>query len=431
MAALMTFEMSDTDKVADYREECAALGIAVEPPSINISDFDFVVDDADPGMPLAARRQCQSETLAGKLPVAPRGNDRRSGSPIRRGAIRFGLGAIKGVGGKAVAAILDARQNGAFRDLFDLCERIDLTAVNKGTLEALVCAGAFDQTGAMRRALHDAIPDALGYGQTAQQDRRAGQMGLFSVEPESTAAPPPRLTHAEWSEAEMLAREKAVLGFYITKHPLTKFGQLLDACATTPVGELEKYQDGQEVVLGGMVTNLRTLVSRTGRNAGKNIGIVTLEDLSGKVEGIVFSDDLNRYRSLLVPDTVLFLQGQVDRKREAPALRVTRAVPIDQAVESFTRTMLVDVDETTPVEKLIELFRAHRGECRVYFNVATQDGLVAQIECNPGLRVSCKPDFLAALAAILPPDSWKLLGGKRKIIPTELQPSSPLLPVAL
>lgn len=418
MAALMTFEMNDTDKVAEYREECSALGIAVEPPSINISEYDFVVDDDQ----------------VGSVPTNGSGNgsgDRRHAGVIRRGAIRFGLGAIKGVGEKAVAAILDARQSGGgFRDLFDFCERMDLAAVNKGTLEALVCAGAFDPTGGMRRALHEAIPDALGYGQNAQKDRRAGQMGLFSIEPENTAAPP-RLTNAEWSEAEMLKREKSVLGFYITKHPLTKFEQLIEACSTAMIGELDKHQDGTDVVLGGMVTNLRTLVARTGRNAGKNLGIVTLEDLTGKVEGIVFSDDLVRYRALLVPDTVLFLQGQVDRKREAPALRVSHAVPVEQAVESFTRTMLIDVDDRTPVEPLIALFRAHRGECRVYFNVATLDGLVAQIECNPGLRVSCKPDFLAALGTLLPPDSFKLLGGKRKVIPVELgvAPALPMLSV--
>jgi DNA polymerase-3 subunit alpha len=283
----------------------------------------------------------------------------------------------------------------------------------------------------MRRALAEALPDALGHGQNAQKDRRAGQMGLFSIEPETTAAPIPRLSNAEWSEAEMLSKEKAVLGFYITKHPLTKFETLLESCATTPIGELEKYQDGTDVILGGMVTNLRTLVSRTGRNAGKNIGIVTLEDLSGKVEGIVFSDQLATHRALLVPDAVLFLTGQVDRKRESPALRVSDVVPVDRAIESFARTMLIDVDDHTPVEKLITLFRAHRGECRVYFNVSTLDGSVAQIECNPLLRVSCKPDFLAAVGALIPPDSWKLLGGKRKIIPVEAKSAPTLLSAAV
>ncbi len=429
MAALMTFEMSDIDKVAEYRGECAGMGVTVEPPSVNISEFDFVVESVDAGSeprPSGSGVELEKPSVSVNATIlAPSSNGH--GAVLRRGTIRFGLGAVKGVGEKAVAAIVDARRSGGpFRDLFDFCERVDLFAVNKGTLEALICAGAFDQTGGMRKALFDALERAMTVGQSTQRDRRVGQLALFGGE-EVAAARHPVLSNSEWSEADMLAREKAVLGFYITKHPLTKHKQLLDACATTVIGELEKYQDGSDVVLGGMVTNLRTLVSRTGRNAGKPIGIVTLQDFSGKVEAIVFSDELNRYRSLLVPDTVLFLLGQVDRKREAPALRVSRAVPVEQAVESFARALLIDVDERTPLDELTRVFQSHRGECRVYLNVATRDGWVAEIECNPLLRVAYTPQLAQAMAQIVPPSAVRILGAKRKPIPVEHQePRIPL-----
>jgi len=438
MAALMTFEMADLDKVAEYREECTAMGVAVEPPSINTSRLDFVVEsvatESEPracsATPCgwrgsASASEGQSEPRAQASGVVEVAKD-RNGASLRRGVIRFGLGAIKGVGEKAVTAIVGARKDGPFRDLFDFCERTDLTAVNRGTLEALICAGAFDSTGAMRRALFEAVERAMSVGQDAQRDRRSGQMGLFGVDDASTKpAPSPALSSAEWSEAEMLAREKDVLGFYITKHPLAKFAPLIDACATATTGDMERFADGQEVLLGGLVTNLRTLVARSGRNAGKPIGIVTLEDLSGKIEGIIFSDQLPLCRAMLTPDAVVFLQGQVDRKREAPSLRVSRVVPVDRAPAAFARALLIDIDDATPVDRLLELLRQHRGECRVYLSVPTADGHIAQIECNPGLRVSGSAELLGALADVVPAHAIRLLSAKRKFIPFTLERALP------
>ena len=306
---------------------------------------------------------------------------------------------------------------------------MDLTAVNKGTIEALVCAGAFDGTGAMRKALCDAAERAMAVGQAAQRDRRSGQMALFGGEESSPAAEssPPMLTTAEWPEAEMLAREKAVLGFYITKHPLAKYERLLDACATATTADLTRYKDGDEVTVGGIVTNVRTVTTRTGRNAGKQIGIVTLEDLSGKTEAILFPDDLTRYRALLVPDAVLFVEAAVDRKREAPSLRVSRVVPVDQAPTQFAKALLIDVTEGTPLDELTRLLQAHRGECRVFLNVPTADGLVAQIECNPLIRVTANRTLSEKLSTLLPPGAVTVLSAKRRPIPHRLTPTDPLL----
>ena len=395
MAALMTFEMSNTDKVAEYREECTQMGITIVPPGINASEFDFVVEGS-----------------------ASAGAEGGPDPPQRPAAIRFGLGAIKGVGAKAVAAIVDERQRGGdYHSLFDFCERVDLSAVNRATIEALICAGAFDCTGAMRKALGDALDRAITSGQAAQRDRRNGQLGLFG---DAAAGPPLTevpLSGAEWSEAEMLSRERAVLGFYITRHPLARHERLLEACATATTADLARHRDGDSVVVGGMVSNLRTVTTRSGRNAGKRLGIVTLEDLAGRIDVIVLPDDLVEYRPVLVPDAVVFLEGSVDRKREEPSLRVSRVVTVDQTAEMLAQALLLDVTSEAYLDQLLELLRHHRGECRVYVNVLTADDMIAQIECHPSLRVRCAPALIEALARLLGRGAVCVLGPKRKAIP--------------
>src|SRR3990172_1325012 len=151
------------------------MGIGIEPPSVNTSEFDFVVESGATvsGVRGAAAAPAADSESASR-PSEPSRD--RNGAVLRRGTIRFGLGAIKGVGEKAVGAIIEARERGGpFRNLFDFCERVDLAAVNKGTIEALVCAGAFDGTGAIRKALCDAVERAMAVGQAAQRDRRSGQ----------------------------------------------------------------------------------------------------------------------------------------------------------------------------------------------------------------------------------------------------------------
>ncbi len=422
MAALMTFEMSNTDKVAEYCEDCKEMSISIEPPNINASEFDFVVERQTipaPGSDAAAA----AESASGDGGVGP------AGAP--RNAIRFGLGAIKGVGTKAAAAIVEDRQSsGPFRSLFDFCERVDLSAVNRAAIEALICAGAFDITGAMRNALINALDGAIGLGQATQRDRRAGQMSLFGGDNglPTVDVPEPELSTDEWSEAEMLAREKAALGFYITRHPLASHARLLGACATATTVDLARYKDGDTVIVGGIVSRLRTMTSRTGRNAGRKIGIVTLEDLKGRVEAILFSDNLVKYRPVLVPDALVFLEGVVDRKREEPSVRVTRVVMVEDAQQAFATALLLDVTNDSPIDELVDLLRSHRGECPVYLNVETTDAMVAQIECNPAIRVTCGPKLVRTLVELLGRSAVCVLGPNRRAFPSQASCTSSHVP---
>lgn len=407
MAALMTFEMSSIEKVAEYREACREMGIRIEPPCVNASELDFMVETTRD-----RRRTTKAEVREGTT-----------------SAIRFGLGAIKGIGEKAVAAVVSERQRGGpYRDIFDFCERVDLGAVNRASIEALICAGAFDGTGVMRKAMTDALESAISAGQQVQHDRRVGQMGLFGDEVSSTEyAPKPKFSNAEWTEAEMLAREKAVLGFYITKHPLAHHEPLLAACSVATTADLACMKDGDPVVLGGMITSVRTLVARNGRNSGQQMGVVTVEDMKGRTEAVIFPKELVAYRPLLVPDAVLFFEGNVDRKREEPSLRVSRIIAREQAATAFGRALYLDMNEQTDIHRLAHLLRAHPGECRVYMNVATGDGLIVRIECHPGIRVSCSSELLHELATLVGSEHFRVLTAARRVIPIAVAaPGTPL-----
>jgi DNA polymerase-3 subunit alpha len=215
----------------------------------------------------------------------------------------------------------------------------------------------------------------------------------------------------------MLSREKAVLGFYITKHPLTNCEELLAACATATTVDLGRHSEGACVVLGGMVTGLRTVKTRTGRNAGQMMGLVTIEDLQGKVEAVLFPGELAKFRPLLVPDKVVFVEGEVDRKREEPSLRVSKIVAEEDAARELAKALLVDLGEDTSVSDLVDLLQAHRGSCPVYLHVPAEDGFVAQIACHPGLLVSCEPALLSALAEMLGASAVCVLGPAQRPIP--------------
>jgi DNA polymerase-3 subunit alpha len=377
MAALLTFEMDTTAKIVDHLDECRKLGIDIAPPDINISQNDFTV-------------------------VYRKG---------RRPQIRFGLAAVKGVGEKAVSAILAARQEGGtFRSIFDFCERVDLGAVNRSVVEALVKCGAFDSTGAMRKALIVVLDDALAHGASRAEDRRTGQMALFGGP--GAQAEEPKLPAVQWNEAEMLAHEKATLGFYITKHPLTAHEKTLQKYATARTVDLRRYSDGTEVVLGGMISKMRTVVAKTGRSAGRRMGIVTLEDLQGQVEVILFPNDLERYQPLLVPESVAFFRGQVDRRRQEPSVRVSDVIPLEEADERLSAMVLIRLDSLiTPecLREVAELARRHRGDRPVYLEVLTKDGMKVTIRGGQNMSVRPTGEFLQAMAELVGPQRVEAL----------------------
>ncbi|MCH7871767.1 MAG: DNA polymerase III subunit alpha, partial [Planctomycetes bacterium] len=221
MAAVMTYESGNSGKIAEYLHECryvrqrdGSTGIAINPPDVNVSEMGFTVVYDDEGL-------------------------RERGIEGARGRILFGLSAIGGLGAKAVQAILDSRSDGGrFRDIYEFCERVDLSVVNKAAIESLIKAGAFDKTGAMRRALMETLAGSIEHGQAAQRDKRSGQMSMFADA--GGEPPPPAIPSSEWSEAEMLLHEKQTLGFYITRHPLTQHEAIIKRFGTATTADVKR-----------------------------------------------------------------------------------------------------------------------------------------------------------------------------------------------
>ena len=410
MAALLTFEIGNTEKIAEYIDECRHMGIPVKPPDVNESDEEFTVVYPE------ARRHEGTEARRGAEPRA----SARAALPSEA-AIRFGLAAISGVGHKAVQAIREARREGGrFRDLFDFCERVELTVVNKAVVEALIKAGAFDSTGAMRRALIDVVEKALELGQNAQRDRRAGQLSMFGTLG-SEAAPRPPIGTAEWSDAEMLAYEKATLGFYITKHPLAQYEELVRTFSTTDTAGLTRLAErfdgrpangwrtprGPTVVLGGLISKLRNVAIRQGPSAGQKMVVLTIEDFVGSIDALVFPDLLEQVRPLLKPDTVVFVEGQLDTRREQPSVRVSNVIPIGQARQALTRRVIVRLPSApTSVDllgRIQEVCKSHRGRSEVCFEVTLPDARQAMIRANRGTGVEASDDFLTQMTALVGP----------------------------
>ncbi len=401
MAALLTFESGQTEKVNEYIDECKRMGIDVAPPDVNASDSDFTPDYRDKG----------------------------------RKVIRFGLSAIKGVGMRAVQAIIAARNaGGPFRSIFDFCERVDLSAVNRSVVEALISCGAFDSTGAMRKALMRVADEAIKAGQRAQADRRSGQFSLFGGNgDDADQHNEPSLGTDEWTEAEMLAREKAVLGFYVTKHPLAGCAALIEACATASTVDLNTFVDKTPVVVGGLVTAIRPIILKRGRSEGKKMGVIMLEDLAGKVEVTLMPKEFELYRAALKVDAVLFFRGTVNRTREEPSVRGDEVITAYEAPTKLPECLLLRFDESDGeevLESVLAVCRQHVGRYPVYLEIATGAGQVAVIKCGVSLTVDCSEACLRALAKLIGPERVVCTGPRKRPIPwydvlSQFKPSAP------
>ncbi len=407
-AALLTYESGNTAKVAEYLDECKRIevpggqvGIPIKPPSVNESGAEFT-------------------------PIYSEEDGRREG------AVRFGLAAINGVGQRAIEAIITARnEGGPFRDIYDFCERVDLGLVNKAVLEALIKAGAFDDTGAMRRALCEILDQAIEHGHRAQRDASAGQMSMFGDFQE--AAPPPAIPTVEWTDSEMLAYEKATLGFYVTKHPLTQYETLVQRLGSVDTRTLQKLSDGTPAVLGGLVSKTRNVLIRRGRSEGKKMLIVVVEDFAGSVEVVVFPDQVPKVQHLLKPDSVVFIDGKVDTRREEASVRVDKVIPVEEALAQLCQELIIRVPNTSDgaatLERVRELTRTNPGPTEMYIQIISEDGWRATIRGQRAAQVNPTPAFVARLAQLVGRDNVICCGHRGKFPPPAM-PTGPSAPVA-
>jgi len=293
MAAVLSSDAGDTDKVAAAVAESVRMGIRVLPPDVNESFEDF--------------------TVAGD-------------------AIRFGLAAVKNVGLGSVEAILQARQEtGAFTSLTDVVERVDPRAVNRRVLESLIKAGALDSLGMPRAQLLQLLDEAMEAAQRVQRARASGQTGLFDLSGETAPAEAaaPAGPVEEFSREELLAMEKEMLGLYISDHPLRHVHATLAARINVALDQLLELPDKTPVTVGGLIT----AVKRTTTKGGSAMAFVTLEDLTGSCEVIIFPRAYEQVHFLLKRDAVLVVRGRVDVMEQQAKILADRVMTLEEADE--------------------------------------------------------------------------------------------------
>ncbi len=346
MAAVMSNEINNTDKISVFVAECARMGITILPPDVNKSGLKFtpeeVSDEGVQAVKLARKAKPPAETAGDGQPAdAPpwveeeaRFEDLPSGAPnaaalpadpepvaaatrIHVGSIRYGLAAIKNVGEAAMEAALAERdKDGPFKSLEDFCARVDTKKMNKKSVECLVKCGAFDWSGEGRSQLFSEIDGALGAAASAHRDRESGQVSLFG---DFEVAPKATKTAANavpaWSTSEMLAFEKELLGFYVTGHPLDEYRSELEKPKYTPIAKLGELEDKSTATIAGA---LATVEKRFAKKDGRPFAIVVIEDLSGGLELMIGGRIFPEISALLEPGAVVAVTGRVD-KREEPA----------------------------------------------------------------------------------------------------------------
>ncbi len=371
LAALLSCDMGDTDKVARYIAESRKMGIRVRPPDVNVSLLDFTVED---------------------------------------GEIRFGLGAVKGVGVPAVEAIVAARdKTGApFRTLFEFCERVDTHHTNRIAIEALVKAGAFDRLGQSRAALVESLDAALRAGNRAQRDREAGQLGLFGGGAPPAAAPaessPSPAPVAEWPETQVLAFEKEVLGLYLTSHPLTAHEDVLRAFSSSTTAGLRELPDGRKVTLGGMFCEVKEMFPKSGPNRERKMATARIEDFEGTVSGVLFSEVYAKYAESVKVDRIVFVEATLDRSREEPSLKIDRVIPIERVFQELAGSVTIRLSESaerSALAALKEILEQHHGNCPVYLEVSPLPSVRTLWRLPVTSSVLATPNFVQAVESLM------------------------------
>ncbi|MFM8393575.1 MAG: DNA polymerase III subunit alpha, partial [Acidobacteriota bacterium] len=369
-SAVLSNEITNTEKVARYVAEMRTFGIELLPPDVNISQEGF--------------------TPSGR-------------------SIRFGLAAIKGLGSAAVQLILAARETGPFRSIFDFAERVDQKGVNKRVLESLTRSGAFDSSHPNRAALLAVLDRAIEQGAKSQRDRHSGQGGLFGAfdvgaptsEDLSLPAIPP------WSRKEVLAHEKDVLGFYVSGHPLEDYGAAIRGLTKFDNGNLSEASHGEQAALGGLVIDLAIKTTRK----GDRFALFRLEDQFGSVKIVCWPDTYARYRGVIKDDQVLLVTGRLELSDEgAPTLIAQVIQPLESARAKATRTVIIRTDEVGVAREMLtrleELIYDHPGTTRLVLDLATSDGLDLRIEPHPAWRINVSAELIEQMEALN--RGWKI-----------------------
>jgi DNA polymerase-3 subunit alpha len=370
LAATLSAEIGSTDGIVKVIGDCVEMGIPVLPPDINESKQKF----------------------AG---VGP--------------AIRFGLAAVKGVGEAAAAAILEERRKGPFRSFTDFAVRLDSHLVNKRTLDALICAGAFDSLGKNRATLSAASERVVARAARSREEEEIGQTNFFgpgAAQPDSAGEDFPDLP--EWSLEERLKGEKEVLGFYVTGHPLTRFAEAIERFADARVSELLSHAD-KTVRVGGVLVGLKKQKIKKGLNEGKTMLKAVLEDMSGSVPVAIFASLYEKVETWVKTDLPVLVTGTVRESGPACELTVQEITPLEGISERLARSLQIRVNLAFADERVLarlkDRLKSHPGTTPVSIRLFRPGEFEATLKAADSMRIAPSPRLTNEIRALAGEDS--------------------------
>ena len=364
MSANLTSEMSNIDRVVILINECRKLKIEVNPPDVNISSTNF--------------------------------------RPVNHKTISFGLNAIKNVGTKALDQIVESRdKHGKFDSLFDFTANVSLKSVNRKVLESLNMAGALDGLEGNRAQKYAVIETALKYGQTIQENKARNQVDLFgasSANGQDTSMVPSLPQAEEWSEAQLLEKEKEVLGMYLSGHPLLKYAEDLEEFSNFDFTDNIEQRNGSKVRIGGSICDVKMHFDRK----NNQMAFFKLDCLGGQAEILAFSDTFAKYKDLIKNDSVVFISGKPTDETDFSELKMIAddIVNVEKAREIYSKNVNIRIEpdqmSPTDVDALLNMAKEHVGGCGLMFHMASERGKQQRIYAH-NVKVSAHSSFLKKL----------------------------------
>ncbi|SIQ88541.1 DNA polymerase-3 subunit alpha [Aeromonas sp. RU39B] len=375
MAAVMTADMDNTDKIVTLVDECNRMKLTVIPPDVNTGRYRFTVNDD--------------------------------------GHIVYGIGAVKGVGEGPIEAILEARdKDGPFRDLFDFCNRVDIKKLNKRVLEKLIYSGAMDRLGPHRAALMATLDDAMRAADQHARAQAQGQGDMFGVLTEEVDDVKKAFANVpHWPDKVWLEGERETLGLYLTGHPINQYSSELRRYTSGRLSDLHPTDRDKVTTAAGLVIAARTIITKR----GNKMGIMTLDDKSGRLDVTLFSEALDRYESLLEKDRILVVSGQVSFDDFSGGLKMSarEVLNIDEARERFVRAIRVYLDESRIDERFFQRFTeilqpARAGVCPLQVHYR-RPGARGRLTLGTEWRVTPTDQLLDELRVLLGRDRVELV----------------------
>jgi DNA polymerase-3 subunit alpha len=382
MAALLTSEINNMDKVSQYLDECKRLNIEILPPDANQSDAYFT-----------------------PLETVTKSKETKNNMQNKYiGTIRFGLAAVKNVGAAAVKSIISVREkDGHFKDLLDFFERVDTRTVNKKVVESLIKCGAMDSFGYPRQKLFLGLENIMQKIGQLQELKASGQTSFFDTLEEPAQKRTLNLPDSvEWPKAQLLSFEKELLGFYVTGHPLSEYENLIKYYNTTASKQLIQIGTEKMVNISGVITNVKKTVTK---RDGKKMAILTIEDLEGTIETVVYPSAYEQYEKYIEENKPVMVKGNAQPREEKAKIIAKEVMPLVDAVRQNTSFVEINVLETQLNDDILEHLKGmlHRnlGSSPIRLNVSMENGERVSMEINSDLKITPTPEFLKDIESLL------------------------------